>query len=487
MNLPAASCVLIADSRYERFPLLAAQFAALRGVQCWRMDLAGADFSDAGFGPKVLLAMSHGTLASFNPAEMRALKAAVVHGASLYVRGGFLNGQTCSLTPFGLGAFRVHPCQATDGYQLCDHILLPQVLRNEAVTASLELPGAQIADSAAQALALRGSGAAELPFIFAVMCGSGVVIYDLTPDEVPHGAMTPIVQRLANPATRCFEVGALAAINYTTGRAPSTVGTFNLVLDDRPRNFDYFNVARATRWLGELERLCPGIHVDFGWSPQYDRPSARYIKALKRFNVGFVWHGLYRHVNHRRIEDLAADYREGFRLVEKIARQYAVRFQPIMILPFQEANADILVYLNHAGFLASVFDSKPRAGLENSIPAFMHHSTPLHELYLDYLPVLRRYPAPVLNRDQMIANAALDLPIIASAHPLDVGLRRYAALYRPFERVSTYFNALAAFAREKHLRPLSLEEIAREMIALPRPTLKGTDSLTTMETIDIAV
>ena len=72
----------------------------------------------------------------------------------------------------------------------------------------------------------------------------------------------------------------------------------------------------------------------------------------------------------------------------------------------------------------------------------------------------------------MIANAALDLPIIASAHPLDVGLRRYAALYRPFEPVSTYFDEVAAFAREKRLRPSSLEEIAREMIALPRPTLE---------------
>ena len=29
----------------------------------------------------------------------------------------------------------------------------------------------------------------------------------------------------------------------------------------------------------------------------------------------------------------------------------------------------------------------------------MRHSTPLHELYLDYLPVLRRYPAPALTRD----------------------------------------------------------------------------------------
>src|SRR5271170_2588609 len=144
MNLPAASCLLITDTRYERFPLLAAQFAALRGIECWRMDLAGADFSEAGFAPNVALAISHSTLASFNPAEMRALKAIVLRGASLYVRGGFPTGQTCSLAPFGLGAFRVRSCEATDGYRLADHPLLPQVLRNETVKAPLELPGAQI-------------------------------------------------------------------------------------------------------------------------------------------------------------------------------------------------------------------------------------------------------------------------------------------------------------------------------------------------------
>ena len=62
----------------------------------------------------------------------------------------------------------------------------------------------------------------------------------------------------------------------------------------------------------------------------------------------------------------------------------------------------------------------------------------------------------------MIAHAALDLPIIASAHPFEVGLRRCAALFRPYAPVSAHFDEVAAFAREKGLRPSSLEELARE-------------------------
>lgn len=74
MNLAAPSCVLIADTRYERFPVVAAQFAALRGMRCRHMDLAAADFPYADFGPNTLLAMSHKALVSLNSAELRALK-----------------------------------------------------------------------------------------------------------------------------------------------------------------------------------------------------------------------------------------------------------------------------------------------------------------------------------------------------------------------------------------------------------------------------
>src|SRR5271166_4369350 len=126
-----------------------------------------------------------------------------------------------------------------------------------------------------------------------------------------------------------------------------------------------------------------------------------------------------------------------------------------MVLPFQEVDGDILLYLRKAGFRAAVFHGDPRPGLENPLPPYMHYSTPLHDLYLDHLPALRRFPAPAFTRDRMLANAALDLPIIAAAHPADLGLRRYAPLLNPGQPVSGHFDQVLAFASGKGLRPMA--------------------------------
>jgi hypothetical protein len=484
VNSPHPTAVLITDTRREPWPLIAAQWAALRGIKRLRLDLAEGDFPAHRLGGNVLLALSHRTLVSLSSKDSCALKAAVARGATLYVRGGFPCGVRCSLAPFGLGTFVVTSAASVDRYRMANHWLLPQVLRDEVTKAEAKLPGAELADSAAQVLAAAQVGGAELAFVFAVQCGSGIVIYDLLADEVPGGALTPIVRRLADPAARCFDLGALAAVNHATGRPSSTVGSCNLVIDDRPRDFDYFNVDRVTRWLSHIQDVCPGAHVDFAWTPQYTRPSARYISALKRFKTGFVWHGLYQHVDHRRLRDPAADHRQGSLLVEQIARCYDVRFQPIMILPFQNACPEVLLYLRDAGFDAAVFHAESRPGLNNRLPAYMHYSTPLHDLYLDYLPALRRYLAYELTREVMLANAALDLPIIAAAHPFEVGLRRFAALYDPGAPVSSHFDEILKFARDKHLRWLSLEEIAAEAVSFPGPTLEfGTN----VESLDVAV
>ena len=82
MNLPAPVCVLVADSRRERFALVAYQWAALRGMPGWRIDLAAADFSAAGLAPKALIALSYRTLVSLNPAQLSALASAVGRGAT---------------------------------------------------------------------------------------------------------------------------------------------------------------------------------------------------------------------------------------------------------------------------------------------------------------------------------------------------------------------------------------------------------------------
>jgi hypothetical protein len=487
MNLPAPVCVLIADSRRERFPLVTYQWVALRGMRCQYIDLATADFYAAGLGQRTLLAMSYPTLLSLDASELCALRNAVSNGATLYVRGGFSAGR-CSLAPFASGDFLVEPAKRVGGYRLADHPLLPRVLRNETVEAAVELPAARIADATVSTLAARsGDGAENLPFIFAVPCGDGVVIHDLLADEVPVGAMTPIARRMADPAGRCFDLGALAAVNHASQRSADKVSAYNLVLDDRPRNFDYFNVSRVTRWLAQVEQACPGTHVDFAWTPEYNHPSTRYISALKRFNTGFVWHGLWRHVDHRRVEDPCADHQRGLRLVDEISRHYSVRFQPIMILPFQDVDVRMLLYLRDAGFSAAVFHGDPRPGIPNSLPAFMHYSTFWHDAYLDFLPVLRRYLAPELTRERLLANAALDLPIIAAAHPFEVGLRRFAGIYKPWEPLVLHFGEVLTFAREKGLRPLSLEEIAREMLDAPVPNREAADVAVAAEGLDIAL
>jgi hypothetical protein len=486
MNTLPPRCVLIGDTRGQPFPLIAAQWAALHGMQCMLLNIAEAGFPADGLGPNVLLALSHRTLLSFAAGELRALKVAVWQGATLYVRGGFLPQASCSLSPFGSGAFRVTSRRA-DRYLLADHRLLPEVLRNETVRAEVNLPVAQLGDSPAQVLVAVPSGGKELAFVFAMRCGSGIIIYDLLSDQTPAGASTPIVRRLADPAARAFELGALAAVGHALGRLHRKPVAYNLVLDDRPRDLDYFSTARVTRWLSHMEDLCPGTRVDFGWTPQYSRPSVRYINALKQFKAGFVWHGLHQHSDHSLVRDPGADYKEGLKLVERIVRRYSVRFQPIMVFPCERVSPEMLRFLPRAGFTAAVFGAEAKPGLRNPLAEFMLHSTPLHELYRDYCPALRRYEAAELTRENLLANAALDLPIIAAAHPFEVGLRRYASLYDPRAPVSSHFDEVLRFARDKRLRPMSLEEIAAEMIDRARPTRELTALSAVPRRIDVAV
>ncbi len=470
MNSPAPICVLLADTRRERFPLLAYQWAALRGLRCRRIDLAASAFGPVGLGPRVLLAASCPTLLSLDDVQACALRAVVHGGATLYVRGGFAPGRPCSLAPFARGSFVAAGAEHASGYRFPDHALLPKVLRNESANTAIDLPAARVIEGALEPLVygLR-TGAPAFPFILALTHGRGAVIYDLLPDQTPAGAMTPIVRRMADAQARCFDVGVLAAVNRVTGRAADAVGAYNLVLDDRPRNLDYFNAARVTRWLTQIERACAGTHVDFAWTPDHSRPSIRYINALKEFNTGFVWHGLLRHVDHRLLRQPSVDHERGLRLIADICRRYTVRFQPIMILPFQEVDARMLAFLRDAGFGAAVFHGEPRPGIRPRLPAFMRYSTFQHEAYCDTLPTLRRYLAAELTRARLLAEAALDLPIIAAAHPFEVGLRRFAGIYKPWEPVSLHFDEVLAFAREKGLRPLSLEQIAGEVIAAPVP------------------
>jgi hypothetical protein len=67
----------------------------------------------------------------------------------------------------------------------------------------------------------------------------------------------------------------------------------------------------------------------------------------------------------------------------------------------------------------------------------------------------------MLDRNRMLALATLGMPIIALAHPNNLGVQRF----RPTrdQMGPSYFDRIARFAAEKSLRPMSLENIAREM------------------------
>ena len=79
--------------------------------------------------------------------------------------------------------------------------------------------------------------------------------------------------------------------------------------------------------------------------------------------------------------------------------------------------------------------------------------------------VVFRDSVGTLNRDQMLALATLGMPIVALAHPYDVGLRRFP---RADHGSVSYFDPILEFAEEKSLRPMSLEEIAAEVPVVPR-------------------
>jgi hypothetical protein len=479
------TCILISDSRCEIFPGVAAQLAMLRGLLCWRFDLAAGGLAHVRFGQGTLFAMSYSTLRSLDLSGLRRLKTQIEGGNTLYVRGGFESGQLCSFAPFAPGQFEVAPKARASGYQFAGHDLVPTVLRNEQVAADVVLPGALCAPGAAEVLAVgRHGGKRELPFIFALACGAGFVIYDLLPDEVPLGEDTPVVDRLSDAATRCWDVGALIAANRASGRDPASICAYNLTLDDRPRNFDHLNAARIRKWLAHIDSCCPGAHVDFAWTPIDTHPGAAYIRSISEFNTGFAWHGLWRHCDHREIGDFAGEYAKGEKLVRGICRRYGVKFQPVMIFPYLRVNLDSLRFVAQAGFAGALRELEPAV---QDLPSFMRRSTPFDDLYVNRFPALRRCEGDQFTRQVMLGNAALDLPIITGAHPSEIGLQRWSALYNPKYRPSIPFSHVAAFAREKHLVARSLEEIAAETVRYRSPVTRAPDYQEHRVEVDVAV
>lgn len=448
-----ASCRLI-DDRMRASSSVALEAARLLGMRVDRRRFPG-DGSYADLNADASLIAIGFDLRHLSPSAQSQLKTRVTEGATLHVRGGAGLGQPWPFAPFADGQLMVSRTIIAAGYRLTDHPRLPVLLRNEERVAAFRTPVALDPPIVAEPLLLaRGADGIERPTIFLVRTGNGVVIYDLAPDAPADNRTT--LAMLEDPAGLPAAPGALAAANIAWGLGAAE-SHFNLVIDDRPANFDYFNCSRMFAFLRHLEDNFPGTHVDFAWTPDQSHPSHRYVAAMKSFRAGFVWHGLRRHVDHRPIADLSAEFGAGRYLVEQVSSAYGVRFQPVMIFPFERDTPRCVEFLQDQGFVA-----KAQTPAEHAAEA---SEQPAPETARDRFVVLERFPMRRLTRDRMLALAVLGLPIIAAAHPPDIGLVRLVSL-RPQARGSfAHFDPVLRFAAEKHLQPASLEELAHRAIA----------------------
>jgi hypothetical protein len=178
--------------------------------------------------------------------------------------------------------------------------------------------------------------------------------------------------------------------------------------------------------------------------------------VLGRHNTGFVWHGFLRHVDHRTLTDYEPQLEAGRARVDEITRKYGVRFQPVMIFPYEKDTPDATDLLRRAGFVAKV----ESMGGNPPVDYYRLRAVGDEPSYNDEFSLIYRGSIDLLSRDQMLALATLGMPVIALAHPRDLSLRRFR---RGDRSATSYFDSVLAFAAEKSLRPMSLEEIAAEV------------------------
>ncbi|HEY2523545.1 MAG TPA: hypothetical protein VGI29_00695 [Candidatus Binataceae bacterium] len=398
------------------------------------------------------------------------LASAVGQGATLYVRGTAPGADKLDLAPFAPLDAPIAPERRAVGYRFAENPMLPAALRGEEATGGLlDSPGVEsgFIPGAEELLVVRHVDGVKRAAIFALQYGDGCVIHDLNPEDAT-GVDAPIVARLAARETRPQFAGALLAVNRAAGIDPESLPPFNLTIDDRPANYDHFNTVPVSALLGHIERLCPGAHTDFAWTPRHTRPSRSYLEAMKQFSIGFAWHGLYRHVDHRVIADPAADLARGQRTVGRIERRFGIRFQPIMIFPFERAAPGHFPMLARAGFVASVEEPRLASCADPHFSASSDDSRAARVDAASGFVVLHRYPAVSLTRDRMLAMAVLGLPIIALAHPEDVGLRRFSRFWDRGGDPS-HFDEVLKFASSKRMPSRSLYDIAAQVIAAESP------------------
>ena len=201
----------------------------------------------------------------------------------------------------------------------------------------------------ASSLDRSGSGT---PSIFSIEVGAGLAIFDLHPEEYDEA---DLLAELAAAGRRPACVGALAAVDWAAGRDPAIPAPINLVIDDRPINFDYFNAGNLRGVPAPSRRSVPRHPHRFRMDARVTRrPHREYLNVLGQYNTGFVWHGFLRHVDHRTVTDYESQLDAGRTRVDEITHKYGVRFQPVMIFPYEKDTPRAAELLRRTGFKAKV-------------------------------------------------------------------------------------------------------------------------------------
>lgn len=453
-----ARCWLIGEER-SGFPRLAAQMAALRGLPAMRCADALEEVpADHG----TLLAVGLERLRLLEPRAQAALERALGRGATLYVRGT-APAQINLRLPAALGGgFALAPATAARSYRFHCHPLLPPMLAGYEALGQFTIGGvAELPPAYEPVLTANGEGP-ERAAIFVHRHQAGMVVFDLGSDE--HETDAGLLFRLADPQSRVETVGGLIAVDRACGRDLRRPVGFNLTLDDRPANRDYLNREHLRRFLERTQAHLPGAHVDFSWTPDQSHPSPRYVELIKRFDGGFLWHGFAHHVHHDSLADPEAEMAAGLRLVEQIQRRYGVRFQPVMVFPFERGGERSTQMLARFGFQAMALSLFAYPETFAGLPSYLSHSIIQRSAGEAGPLLLRRQAIERFPTDLMLAHAIMGLPVLALAHPEDFALKRFP---RPWAgdsmaELDRVLDAAAAWG----LRPRSMEQIAQEVAEL---------------------
>jgi hypothetical protein len=454
-----ATCFLIDSRPAEHFSAVA-RFAQLREVSVLRCSDIAAIPSNAPASSLITIGASR--LQEIAAREKRQLANLVSEGLTLYVRGLPKNRASLDLAPFAPLELPISSEFRASASRLTASRMLPAVLVGEEMAGVLfEAHGVEPRSARAfeELVVVRHIDRVERTAVFAIRHGHGFVIFDLHREHGDSINLSPLA-RMANRDYRHQDIGALIAVNRASGIDWSQRPAFNIVIDDRPVNYDHFNAAAITGFLRHLADLCPGVHTDFAWTPCHTSVSRAYVQAMKRFPTGFVWHGLYRHVDHRMLLAPEAEYERGRQMVARIEHRFGIRFQPLMVFPFERSAQNQFPLLARSGFLASVEEPHHPSCSESGWSAYLDDASPARIDRNSGLTVLFRYPATSLTRDRMLAMAALGLPIIAAAHPEDIGLKRFS---RFFDRGghASHLDEILKFACAKRLPSRPLEDIAK--------------------------